>query len=119
MDCRGAVVLGESDAKLADTQVALAAAKAQLAAHDKHLASQDATIKSLLRKQASSVAITTTLKLHWATDSKSYCLQGQHEGLAASVLKSLHTRFKIPVKNDKALSADMDDGGANDAKAAS
>ena len=62
VDCRGAVVLGESDAKLADTQVALAAAKAQLAAHDKHLASQDATIKGLIRKQASVLAITTVQK---------------------------------------------------------
>lgn len=61
VDCRGAVLLGESDAKLADTQVALAAAKAQLAAHDKHLASQDATIKGLLRKQASVLAITIML----------------------------------------------------------
>lgn len=52
-------MLGESDAKLADTQAALTVAKAQLAAHDKHLASQDATIKSLIRKQASTFAITT------------------------------------------------------------
>lgn len=51
-------MLGESDAKMADTQVALTVAKAQLAAHDKHLASQDATIKSLIRKQASTFAIT-------------------------------------------------------------
>lgn len=56
MMCRGAVVLGESDAKLADTQVALAAARAQLAAHDKHLSGQDATIKGLMRKQASTLS---------------------------------------------------------------
>lgn len=63
VDCRGAVVLGESDAKLADTQVALAAAKAQLAAHDKHLASQDAAIKSLVRKQASTLAVMAMQKI--------------------------------------------------------
>lgn len=55
-------MLGESDAKLADTQVALTVAKAQLAAHDKHLASQDATIKSLIRKQAST---TLPSQLYW------------------------------------------------------
>ena len=72
MVCRGAVVLGDADAKLAEKQVALAAAKAQLTTHDKHLTSQDATIKGLLRKQASficclssnahkGVALTTTM----------------------------------------------------------
>lgn len=46
------MALGEADARLADKQVAVAAAKAQLAAHDKHLMSQDATIAKLARKQA-------------------------------------------------------------------
>ena len=49
--CRAATVLGNADAQLADKQVALAAAKSQLVALDKHLSSQDLTIKSLLRKQ--------------------------------------------------------------------
>ena len=51
MACCRAVALSEADARLADKQVAVAAAKSQLAAHDKHLLSQDATIAKLLRKQ--------------------------------------------------------------------
>ena len=46
-------------------------------------------------------------------------MQGQHEGLGASFLKSLHTRFRFPVKGDKTLSIDMGDDGASDAKEAS
>ena len=120
VDCRGAVVLGESDAKLADTQVALAAAKAQFAAHDKHLASQDAAIKSLIRKQASILAVMFLLKI-WLSNHVTFflALQGQHEGLGASFLKSLHTRFRFPAKSDKVSSADINDDGVSDLQEAS
>ena len=62
-------MLGEADAKLADKQVALAAAKAQLAAHDKHLLSQDATIKGLARKQ-----VHVVLGL-WCSPCQHMCMQ--------------------------------------------
>ena len=55
--CRAAIALGDLDAQLADKQVAVAAAKAQLSAHDKHLTQQDVTIKGLLRKQVTALII--------------------------------------------------------------
>lgn len=88
MVCRGAVVLGDADAKLAEKQVALAAAKAQLASHDKHLTSQDATIKGILRKQVSFLPLTQLM-----CTQRCCCTQGTYSWHCRASRKVLERRF--------------------------
>ena len=117
--CRAAIILGNADAQLADKQVALAAAKSQLVALDKHLSSQDLSIKSLLRKQVRRhrlACITAADSRYVETLSITHipaCLQGQQDGLGASFLKSLHTHFRFPSRLEKAAAANVDDNSGD------